>query len=90
MSEDNQGSQGDTSVQGEDTMHLAAAHFMYIVRTAMHISYTLHLLLDPRRIFEMGLTLTHLPINPLIEQPKERRREWILTSSLHDQILFTY
>jgi hypothetical protein len=49
-------------------MHLAAAHFMYIVRTAM----------------------THLPINPLIEQPKERRREWILTSSLHDQILFTY
>jgi hypothetical protein len=50
----------------------------------MHISYTLHLLLGPRSILEMCLTLTHLPINPLIEQPKESRREWILTSSLHD------
>jgi hypothetical protein len=47
--------------------HLAAGSLMYIVCTAMHIPYTLHLLLDPRRIFEMGLTLTHLPINPLIE-----------------------
>jgi hypothetical protein len=56
----------------------------------MHISYTLHLLLDPRRILEMSLTLTHLPINPLIEQPKESCRKRILTSSFHDQILFTY
>jgi len=71
-------------------MHLAAISLMSIVCTALHNLSTLYLLLDPRRIFEMGLALTHLPINPLIEQPKESRRKRILASSLHDQILFTY
>jgi len=56
----------------------------------MHILSTLYLLLGPRSILEMDLILTHLPVYPLIENPEPSAREWILTSSFHDQILFTY
>ena len=35
-------------------------------------------------MFEMRLILTHLAINPLIENPEPSARKWVLTSSLHD------
>lgn len=68
-------------------MTLLKAGSRYIDHAALHPSCHLLLLLGPGSKFEMSLTLTHLAIDALIEDPKESSRKRILTSGDHYQIL---